>query len=81
MLVQMRTYKGKGLVNSVVDKLPFELHLPGYNYCGPGRHLEELLKKGVTAKTSLTNIVKTTISLILNLLKSRKISKIDTEQM
>ena len=28
--------RGQGLVNTVIDKLPFELHLPGYRFCGPG---------------------------------------------
>ena len=25
---------GRGIVNSIIDKLPMELHLPGYQYCG-----------------------------------------------
>uniref|UniRef100_V5G499 Phospholipase A2-like domain-containing protein n=1 Tax=Anoplophora glabripennis TaxID=217634 RepID=V5G499_ANOGL len=42
-----RSYKnGSGLVNDLVDKLPFELHLPGYQYCGPGTQLQKRLKKG-----------------------------------
>lgn len=41
------TYKiGKGLVNSLIDKLPFEAHLPGYQYCGPGTKLEKRLARG-----------------------------------
>lgn len=35
-----------GLVNSVINNLPFELHLPGYNYCGPGTKLEKRLLRG-----------------------------------
>lgn len=44
----MKLYKiGYGLVNSVIDKLPFELHLPGgYQYCGPGTNLEKRLARG-----------------------------------
>lgn len=38
--------RGKGLVNSVINKLPFELHLPGYQYCGPGTKLSERLARG-----------------------------------
>lgn len=38
--------KGKGLVNSLINRLPFELHLPGYNYCGPGTKLQERLARG-----------------------------------
>lgn len=34
------------LVNSVIDKLPFELHLPKYQYCGPGTKLAKRLARG-----------------------------------
>lgn len=38
--------EGKGLVNTIINQLPFELHLPGYNYCGPGTKLRERLIRG-----------------------------------
>lgn len=38
--------KGRGLINSTINNLPFELHLPGYNYCGPGTKLQERIKRG-----------------------------------
>lgn len=41
-----RTRKGRGLVNSFINKLPIELHLPGYQYCGPGTKLEKRLARG-----------------------------------
>lgn len=28
--------RGSGLVEKLIDELPVELHLPGYNYSGPG---------------------------------------------
>lgn len=34
---------GKG---SLLDKLPVELHIPGYNYCGPGTKLQKRLARG-----------------------------------
>lgn len=37
---------GDGLFNKVLNSLPFELHVPGYNYLGPGTKLEERLKRG-----------------------------------
>lgn len=37
---------GSGLVNNIINNLPFELHLPGYNYCGPGTKLKERLLRG-----------------------------------
>lgn len=38
--------KGEGLVNKLINNLPFEFHLPGYNYCGPGTRLHERLVRG-----------------------------------
>lgn len=35
----MVRYYGKGIVNSLINNLPFELHSPGYNYLGPGTNL------------------------------------------
>lgn len=38
---------GKGVVNSLINKLPFELHIPGgYQYCGPGTKLQKRLARG-----------------------------------
>lgn len=37
---------GEGVINSLINKLPVELHLPGYNFCGPGTKLEKRLKRG-----------------------------------
>lgn len=37
---------GRGIVDRVIDKLPFELHVPGYQYCGPGTHLKKRLNRG-----------------------------------
>jgi Phospholipase A2-like domain len=35
-----------GLLNHVINKLPVELHIPGYQFCGPGTHLEKRLARG-----------------------------------
>lgn len=35
-----------GTINKLIDKLPFELHLPKYQYCGPGTKLEKRLARG-----------------------------------
>lgn len=40
--------KGSGLINTLINKVPIELHLPGYQFCGPGTHLEKRLRKGET---------------------------------
>ena len=38
--------RGKGLVNIIIDKLRVELHIPCYQYCGPGTKLKERLARG-----------------------------------
>ena len=38
--------RGKGLVNSIINKLPVELPIPGYQYCGSGTKLKERLARG-----------------------------------
>ena len=38
--------KGSGLFNKLLNKLPIELHLPGYQYCGPGTKLSKRLARG-----------------------------------
>lgn len=40
------TTTGSGLVNGLINKLPFELHLPGYQYCGPGTKLAKRIARG-----------------------------------
>lgn len=42
----MKYYSGDGLLNSTINSLPFELHLPKYNFCGPGTKLEKRLERG-----------------------------------
>ena len=37
---------GSGLLNNLINKLPIELHLPGYQYCGPGTKLNKRLARG-----------------------------------
>jgi len=32
-------------LNNVINTLPFELHIPGYQFCGPGTHLEKRLAR------------------------------------
>lgn len=37
---------GEGLLDKTINFLPFELHLPGYQYCGPGTKLQKRLERG-----------------------------------
>lgn len=43
---KVTSHRGYGFVNKLINNLPFELHLPGYNFCGPGTKLEKRLKRG-----------------------------------
>ncbi|KAJ9592371.1 hypothetical protein L9F63_015977, partial [Diploptera punctata] len=38
--------KGQGILNKLINKLPVELHIPGYQYCGPGTKVDKRLKRG-----------------------------------
>jgi len=35
-----------GLVDKLTNTLPFEAHIPGYNFCGPGTKLQKRLERG-----------------------------------
>lgn len=37
---------GEGLVDKIINSLPFELHFPSYQYCGPGTKLQKRLNRG-----------------------------------
>ncbi|KAJ8981576.1 hypothetical protein NQ317_002604 [Molorchus minor] len=37
---------GRSVVNSIINKLRFELHLPKYQFCGPGTRLHKRLARG-----------------------------------
>jgi hypothetical protein len=39
-------HSGRGLLNTLINKLPFEMHIPGYKYCGPGTKLAKRLARG-----------------------------------
>jgi ribosomal protein S5 len=44
-LPQLRKQKQRS-VATLINKLPVELHIPGYNYCGPGTKLSKRLSRG-----------------------------------
>ena len=37
---ETNTKFGSGLFNKAVNNLPFEMHLPGHNFTGPGTRLD-----------------------------------------
>lgn len=44
-LRRRRRPQGKGIGNWLIKKVPFEMHIPGYQYCGPGTKLEKRLAR------------------------------------
>lgn len=40
------SHRGEGLVNKTINSLPFEAHLFGYQFCGPGTQLEKRIARG-----------------------------------
>ncbi|CAH2021124.1 unnamed protein product [Acanthoscelides obtectus] len=38
--------RGRGLISNVIENLPFEAHIPGYNFCGPSTKLQKRLQRG-----------------------------------
>lgn len=55
--------QGGGIVSSVLNKaidlLPIELHIPGYQYCGPGTKLPKRLARGDPGINKLDQACKT----------------------
>ena len=45
-----RDAAGGSFLNSLVNKLPFEMHLPGHNFTGPGTKLYKRLNPDGTPK-------------------------------
>jgi Phospholipase A2-like domain len=41
-----REVVGSGWVTDALEKIPAELHIPGYNFCGPNTKLKERLERG-----------------------------------
>ena len=49
---------GEGFINTLIDNLPVPLHIPSYNYCGPGTPLKQHLEQGVRPKNLLDQACK-----------------------
>lgn len=39
-------FSGTGFLDKLIDKIPIELHLPSYQYCGPGTNLKKRMERG-----------------------------------
>jgi len=41
---------GKGFINDTINSLPFEMHMPGHNFTGPGTKLNNRVNEDMTPK-------------------------------
>lgn len=55
----MLVVEGRGLLDTVINNLPFELHIPTYKFCGPGTRLEKRLSRGDEPKNKLDALCRT----------------------
>ena len=47
--------RGRGILYNLINKLPFEIHFKGWNYCGPGTKLAKWLARGDKGINPLDN--------------------------
>ena len=64
---------GTGIFNKVVNKLPFELHLPGHNFTGPGTRLDKRLNPDMTPKIGVNLLIESIQPLITTTYAMQKI--------
>ncbi|KAF4529737.1 hypothetical protein B566_EDAN017889 [Ephemera danica] len=43
---QSKARYGRGVLNTIINNLPFEAHLPLHNWCGPGTKVQKRLARG-----------------------------------
>ena len=48
--IKSKDVTGQGIMNKLINKLPFEMHLPGHNFTGPGTKLNKRLNADATPK-------------------------------
>lgn len=73
--MQKKKYKkktGAGLIDSIINKLPVEMHVPGYRFCGPGTKLEKRIRKGQSGINKLDDACKRHDITYTNYLKGRE---------
>jgi len=46
----VKSQKGKVFLNDTINSLPFEMHIPGHNFTGPGTKLNKRLHEDMTPK-------------------------------
>ena len=54
-LLPLITHPESNLVDNLINHLPFEIHAPGYHFCGFCTRLNERIKKGEKGVNPLDN--------------------------
>lgn len=54
----LKPYRGRGLLNTLINNLPFPLHIPSYRWCGPATNVRENLARNVPPKNKLDSYCK-----------------------
>lgn len=54
----LKPYRGRGLLNTLINHLPFPLHLPNFSYCGPGTNIRKNIAENVPPKNKLDSYCK-----------------------
>src|SRR6266576_3258350 len=49
---------GGGVLNTLINKSPFEFHAPGYKFLGPGTKLNERITRGDQPRNKLDNLAR-----------------------
>ena len=62
-----RDLTGGSFLISLVNKLPFEMHLYGYNFTGPGTKLYKRLNQDGTEKSGVYLYAELTMQLIITI--------------
>jgi len=55
-----------GLIDKLINTLPLEAHMPGYNFCGPGTKLQKRLERGDQGINPLDEACTATLIVITN---------------
>lgn len=71
--------RGRGIVNKLIDNLPFELHLPNTDFCGPGTRYKERVAANQTGRNPLDRLCRQHDSIYHTTTDSGERTKADKE--
>ena len=57
----LSSQKGGSILNRMINNMPFEMHLPGHNFTGPGTNLKKRMPSAILNRTHTGDILYTLI--------------------